>query len=204
MDMTCRITREALQNYVRFAESGRVVVFDTETTGIAEEDEIIQLAAAEYLQGKLARTFKLHLIPSCPIHPEAEAVHHISMEFLREHGLDPRDALARFFEFLGSNVLLVGHNVRFDVRMLENTCRKCGVEFRPNEVSFCDTIAFAKKMVPGLEHYRLSYIVPALGLSGVNSHDALDDALVCGELFFNLIRRVPIGPNDYTYEPTFD
>ena len=202
--MTCRVTQDALRSYVQFAERGRVIVFDTETTGISNADEIIQLAAAEYVCGKLEHTLDLYMIPSCPIHPEAEAVHHITMPFLVEHGMKPCEALAKFFDFLGGNVLLVGHNIRFDFRMLQNSCRKHDFEFLPSEVSFCDTIAFAKKTVPGLDHYRLGYLIEALGLTGTNSHNALDDALACGELFFDLVRRVPICADDYTYEPVFD
>lgn len=193
-----------MRNYVQFAERGRVVVFDTETTGISNADEIIQLAAAEYVCGKLKRTLDLYMIPSCPIHPAAEAVHHITMPFLLEYGMKPCEALARFFDFLGGNVLLVGHNIRFDFRMLQNSCCKYDFECVPREVSFCDTIAFAKKMVPGLEHYRLGYLIEALGIPGENSHNALDDALACGELFFDLVRRVPICSDDYTYDYTYE
>lgn len=202
--MTCRITQDALRQYVRYAEQGRVVVFDTETTGTSNADEIIQLAAAEYVCGNLERTLDLYLIPSCPIRPQAEAVHHITLPFLLEHGINPPEALERFFDFLGGNVLLVGHNIHFDFRMLQNSCRKYDVGFQPNEVSFCDTIAFSKKMVPGLDHYRLGCLVEALGLSGVNSHNALDDTLACAELFFDLVRRVPICAEDYIYEPIFE
>jgi len=42
--MTCRVTQEALANYKVHATSGRVVVFDTETTGISRDDEIVQLS----------------------------------------------------------------------------------------------------------------------------------------------------------------
>lgn len=187
--MTFRVTKEALRSYVRFAERGRVVVLDTETTGISRDDEIVQLAAAEYVCGRLERTLDLYLVPSCPIRPEAEAVHHITMPFLVEHGIRPTEALSRFFEFVGDDVLLVAHNIRFDFRMLQNDCRKYDCEYVPDDVSFCDTIAFAKKVVPGLDHYRLGFLIEALGLAGTNSHNALDDTLACGELFLDLVRR---------------
>ena len=35
-------------------------------------------------------------------------MHHITMPYLVEHGLKPSEALSRFFDFLGGNVLLVG------------------------------------------------------------------------------------------------
>lgn len=202
--MTCRVTQEALREYVWFAEQGRVVVFDTETTGITNSDEIIQLAAAEYVRGRLERTLNLYVVPTCMIHPEAEAVHHLTMPFLVANGISPCDALERFFTFLGNDVLLVGHNIHFDFRMLQAECRKFDYEANPSDVAFCDTIGFAKKIVPGFDHYRLGFLVEALGLEGKNSHDALDDTLACGELFFDLVKRVPIHPDDYVYVPFTD
>ena len=198
--MVCRVTQNAVRSYVHYAEKGRVVVFDTETTGISDQDEIIQFAAVEYVGGELTRTFDRYVVPRCMIHPEAEAVHHITMPFLVEHGIPATQALEEFFDFLGNGALLVGHNLRFDFRMLQAECRKYEFEASPSGISYCDTLAFARKTVPGLEHYRLSYLVEALNLAGVNSHNALDDAKACGELFFNLVRRVPFLPDDYVYE----
>jgi len=197
--MTCRVTQQALCNYKAHAAGGRVVVFDTETTGISRNDEIVQLSAAEYVCGELRRTLNLYVVPSCPIHPEAEAVHHLTMPFLVENGVSPTEALERFFAFLGRDVLLVAHNIHFDFRMLQNECRKFEYCTDPDELDFCDTIALAKKIVPGLEHYRLGNLIEALGLEGVNSHNALDDTLACGNLFFSLLNRLP-DPGEYIYE----
>ena len=51
-----RICANTLPRIAEYARSGRVVVFDTETTGGADYDEICQIAAAEYVCGKLSRT----------------------------------------------------------------------------------------------------------------------------------------------------
>ena len=187
--MTFRVTRKTLSDYGFYARNGRVVAFDTETTGISCDDEIVQIAAAEYVCGELTRTFCLYVVPSCPISPGAAAVNHLTLPFLAENGVSPCEALERFFAFLGQDVLLVAHNIRFDYRMLQGECRKFDYTAELQGVSFCDTIALAKKLVPGLEHYRLGWLVDAMGLSGRNSHDALDDTLACGELFFELMRR---------------
>lgn len=198
--MTCRVTQEALANYKVHAISGRVVVFDTETTGISRDDEIVQLSAAEYVCGELTRTLDLYVTPTCCIHPEAEAVHHITMPFLIEHGIPPTEALYRFFEFLGRDALLVAHNIHFDFRMLQNECRKFEYMADPDELSSCDTIALAKKLAPGHEHYNLAYLIEAMGLEGVNSHNALDDTLACRTHFFDLVRRIPTE-GEYIYDP---
>ena len=201
--MTCRVNEQLLANCRAHAAHGRVVVFDTETTGISNADEIVQIAAAEYVDGKRTRTLNLYVVPTCEIDPGAEAVHHLSREFLEAHGVKPTDALAQFFEFLGNGVLLVGHNIHFDFRMLQNECRKFGFCAEPENISFCDTIALAKKLVPGMAHYNLGVLIEALNLAGENSHDALDDTLACGSLFFDLVRRIPV-PGEYTYEPVYE
>lgn len=202
--MSCRLNQKSLDLYVRHARRGRVVVFDTETTGLTRLDEIVQIAAAEYVDGARTRTLNLFLLPSCPISPAAEAVHHITRAFLEEHGLPPREALKRFFEFVGADALVVGHNVRFDLGMLARECQAYGFPATPGNLTCCDTVALARRFVPGLPHYRLGTLIEALELAGTNSHDALDDTLACGELFFNLIDRVPMAANDYVYEPLFD
>lgn len=43
-----RIKRENLPLIHRYAAHGRIVVFDTETTGMTNDDEICQIAAVEY------------------------------------------------------------------------------------------------------------------------------------------------------------
>ena len=202
--MSCRLNQKALDLCVRHARQGRVVVFDTETTGLSRLDEIVQIAAAEYVNGGRTRTLNLFVLPSCPISPAAEAVHHISRAFLEEHGLPPREALRRFFEFVGADALVVGHNVRFDVGMLANECRAYAFPATPGNMTRADTIALARRLVPGLPNYRLGTLIEALGLDGSNSHDALDDTLACGELFFNLVDRIPMSADDYVYEPLFD
>lgn len=202
--MSCRLNQAALARYVQHAGHGRVVVFDTETTGLDRLDQVVQIAAAEYVNGTRTRTLNLFVRPTCPVSPGAEAVHHISQEFLDEHGLDPREALRQFFAFVGEDALLVGHNVRFDLGMLRNECREFGYPATPEAFFSCDTVALARRFVPGLPHYRLCTLIEALGLDGRNSHDALDDTLACGELFFDLVRRIPMAPEDPVYQPLFD
>ena len=182
-----RISANKIEKIRQYAANGRVVVFDTETTGCLRHDEICQIAAVEYIGGERARTVSVYVCPTCEMNPWAEAVHGLSLDFLSEHGLAPEEAMRQFFEFLGSDVLLVAHNNRFDMRMLDIECRKFGICFSPQGVETCDTLALAKRLRPGLERYALAYLIGALGVDGVNSHDALDDALACAGVFFTLL-----------------
>ena len=182
-----RICANTLPLIAEYARTGRVVVFDTETTGGSDFDEICQIAAAEYVGGTLARTFNVYVCPTCEMNPWAEEVHGLSLDFLFEHGLAPEDAMRRFFEFLGNDVLLVAHNSRFDMRMLNQECEKFDLCFAPDGIETCDTLALSRHLRPGLKSYALANLIDVLGIDGSNSHDALDDALACAGVFFALL-----------------
>ena len=182
-----RINEKNLPLLAEYVRSGRVVVFDTETTGCSRFDEICQIAAVEYVDGMLARTFSAYVRPTCEMNPWAEGVHGLSTDFLSEHGLSPEEAMRQFFGFVGEDVLLVAHNARFDLRMLDQECEKFGLCFAPQGLETCDTLALARHLRPGLKSYALACLVDALGIEGVNSHDALDDALACAGVFIALL-----------------
>ena len=182
-----RICENTLPRIAEYARSGRVVVFDTETTGGADYDEICQIAAAEYVCGRLSRTLALYICPTCEMNPWAEAVHGLSLDFLAEHGMSPEEAMRQFFEFVGDDVLLVAHNNKFDMRMLNQECTKFGICFAPEGVETCDTLALARYLRPGLDSYSLANLIEALNIDGINSHDAIDDTLACAGVFFALL-----------------
>ena len=184
-----RISASTLPRIAEYARSGRVVVFDTETTGCNAYDEICQIAAAEYVHGALSRTFARYICPTCEMNPWAEAVHGLSMDFLSEHGLEPEEAMRQFFEFVGDDVLLVAHNATFDMRMVRQECRKFNLTFAPRGMETCDTLALSRRLRPDLPSHKLSFLVDALDVDGVNSHDALDDALACAGVFFTFLRQ---------------
>ena len=82
-----KIRDSTLPLLAEYARSGRVVVFDTETTGGRSYDEICQIAAVEYVNGTMTRTLALYVCPTCEMNPWAEAVHGLSLDFLNEYGL---------------------------------------------------------------------------------------------------------------------
>ena len=182
-----RISENNLKKIRQYAASGRVVVFDTETTGCSRYDEICQIAAAEYVCGELTRTFCAYICPTCEMNPWAEGVHGLSMDFLAEKGLAPEEAMRQFFEFLGGDALLVAHNTKFDMRMLNQECVKFCLCFAPERIETCDTVALARALRPGLDSYALAKLIDVLGIDGVNSHDALDDTLACAGVFFAVL-----------------
>ena len=191
-----RINAKTLPLIASRARTSRVVAFDTETTGGASWDEICQIAAAEYVCGKLTRTLALYVRPTCRVNPWAEAVHGLSDEFLREHGIAPRVAMRQFFDFLGRDALLVAHNIMFDLRMLNQECCKFGLCFDCEGIETCDTLALSRRLRKDLPNHRLATLIAELGIDGVNSHDALDDTLACAGVLFKLIGNLSVAKNE--------
>ena len=184
-----RINAKTLPLLVWRVHHGRVVVFDTETTGGSSWDEICQIAAAEYVDGALSRTLALYVRPTCRVNPWAEAVHGLSDAFLREHGIAPEEAMRQFFDFLGKDALLVAHNATFDLRMLRMECAKFDLCFTCEGIDTCDTLALSRRLRKDLPNHRLATLIEGLGIDGVNSHDALDDTLACAGVLFKLLEE---------------
>ena len=59
-----RICEKSMSRLAEYAQLGRVVVFDTETTGCSRYDEICQIAAVEYVRGVRNRTLALYICPA--------------------------------------------------------------------------------------------------------------------------------------------
>jgi DNA polymerase-3 subunit epsilon len=97
----------------------QIVVLDVETTGKEKAtDQIIELCLRFGLGPDAAsRTWRIR--PSVPIHPEAEAVHGITMEAVASCPLFP-DLVSEFLPLIVEADVLVGYNVAFDLDMLQS------------------------------------------------------------------------------------
>lgn len=92
-----------------------MIVIDTETTGMGDQDQVIELGwATNNLSGGML------IFPTVPIQPDARASHHITDDEL-VHGRSHADA----WRFIDDNLLpetpWVFHNATFDMRMLRQT-----------------------------------------------------------------------------------
>lgn len=172
--------------FLQAVEGGRVVVFDTETTGLdTAEDDIIQIAAAEYRNGIRRAMFNVYLRTDNPFGDSA-ATHHISPRLLQEQGLPPAEGLRRFREF-AEGAVLAAHNLKFDLAMLiNNSARRWQEPPGWERATMLDTLALARRLHPDLTSHTLSNLIEALDLEGQNTHDARDDVMATGSLLLRL------------------
>ena len=92
-------------------------VLDLETTGLTPATcEITEIGAVKYVGGELIGTFQTLVNPGAPIPPTVTILtgitHHMVIEAPKI-----AEALPAFLEFIGDSVI-VGHNVKFDMRFL--------------------------------------------------------------------------------------
>jgi len=135
----------------------REIIFDTETTGLdPKEDRVIEIGAIELVNRfPTGKTFHHYIHPGDrPIHPDAQAVHGISLEALA--GKPAFSGIAGDFVAFIEGAKLIAHNANFDIAFIN--------------------AEFARLSLPAVEAGR---VVDSLALArrkhpmGPNSLDAL-------------------------------
>lgn len=158
-------------------------VVDIETTGLSPQcDEIIEIAAIKYSNGKMVDSFQSLLQPlpfedegnTCYVNDFITKLTGITNQMLA-NALRPEEVLPVFDKFLGDSII-VGYNVNFDVNFLYDAFDMyLGKKLRND---FIDVMRMAKKLHPELEHHRLIDMTNIFCLKNENAHRAFSDCLV--------------------------
>ena len=163
------------------------IVLDTETTGLGNLDEIIELGIIDNNGNTLYEsTFNTNNI----ITEEAQKVNHITYEELSSSPLFC-DEWEKIKNIIGNNIV-VGHNISFDQRLLSQTLYKYHLEdfkFRKT----IDTYTMAKKK---LKNGRLNMNIKSYSLNNLaklfdlkeEEHRAVSDCLLTLELLNKLLK----------------
>ncbi len=167
-----------------FAQYDRLVIFDTETTGLFFiRDEIIEFAAVvvEQVDGthKVVQEYDelIALSPGGFVPPKIEQLTGISTQDLREKGL-PKTRVARdIAEMIRGNTLLLAYNAHFDLSFLFYFLLRHGDPAILKGKDKVDLLTVYKDRKP--YPHKLTNAINAYGLTGkvVNSHRAVDDVL---------------------------
>ncbi len=161
-------------------------VFDTETTGLdpAGGDEIISIGALRIVNGRLLQEESFDQL----IDPKR----HLPWSSVKYHGIRPEmlvdqpsieQVLPNFQQYVRDTVL-VGHNVAFDMRMLQVKETITGVQFI-NPV--LDTMLLSSLVHPAHESHSLNRVAERVGVQVRGRHTALGDATATGEIFLKLL-----------------
>ena len=169
------------------------IILDTETTGTAEEDRIIQLGYM-VLSAKGVEVQNEFCYSEQPISYGAMEVHGITPEMIEGKGeCTQMQAYKRLEELNSPENYLIIHNAPFDITMLEK-------EGFQTQMQVIDTLRVAKHIFKDEEAHRLQYFRYKMGLYKleeeeakklgivVKAHDAIGDVLVL-KLFLTELKK---------------
>ncbi len=167
-----------------FARYDRLVLFDTETTGLQyNRDEIIEFAAVvvELVDGvpKITREYDelVALSPGGFVPPKIQELTGISTQDLREKGLPKTRVCRDIAEIIAGNSLLLAYNAHFDLSFLFYMLLRDGdpAILKGKDKLDLLTVYRDRHSYP----HRLCNAIEVYGLTGkvVNSHRAVDDVV---------------------------
>ena len=175
----------------------QLVAFDTETTGLdVRKDDIIQLSLVKVdtADWHVIAQRDWYILPEgdFSIPPEAEAVHHISKQFLLENGvslLSIYDELKTFTD--GCDILSYNGN-GFDAPILHYNLARIGLDFQFDGRTWYDALALERIHMAGQidpetgERYHCNLTAAYTRYYGhpfEGAHNSLDDVLATIEVF---------------------
>ena len=167
-----------------FARYDRLMLFDTETTGLQySRDEIIEFAAVvlEQQNGEPAVTQEydelVTLSPGSFVPPKIAALTGITSQDIQERGLPKTRVCRDIAEMFRGNTLLLAYNAHFDLSFLFYLLLRSGDPAILKGKDKLDLLTVYKDRRP--YPHKLCSAIEAYGLSGkvVNSHRAVDDVI---------------------------
>jgi len=175
----------------------RVVVFDTETTGLSlTNDRIVTACAIELdADGAVVGERREWLAnPGIPIPPIATSVHGITNEIAERDGRPAREVIGEILDalrsYLDQGVAVVAYNAPYDFTILKHEAIRHGFEPLLSPAPVIDPLVIDKK----IDRYRkgsrkLEAVAPLYGVSLDNAHTAADDAIAAGRVAQAIARK---------------
>ena len=181
-------TREPYEPLEKGLITKDIVIFDLETTGVnIMEDRIVQMAAIRIdEEGNIIDTFERFINPGVPV-GDSELVHGFSDAYLQEVGGDARTVLEAFRQFADGS-MIVGHNVQYDLGILEQECSRHGVRM-PKVQAVYDTLDIYRRFYPNLPNHKLEFLSGHFPIDHQSTHNAMDDIIATGKLLVYAIKE---------------
>jgi DNA polymerase-3 subunit epsilon len=161
-------------------------VFDTETTGLNPRggDEIISIGAVRIVNSRLLQEEAFDQL----VNPRRQ----VPWSSVKYHGINPEllegkpyieDVLPRFYDF-ARDTILIGHNVAFDMLMLQQKESISKVRF---DQPILDTLLLSDVIHPAHKEHSIEAVAERLGVLVKERHTALGDANTTAEIFLKLL-----------------
>ena len=164
-----------------------LVVLDTETTGLGQRDQVVQVAVIDHTGAPLLERL---IKPSVPISAEASRVHGITPDMVRDAPSFP-EIYPELISVLAGRAI-IAYNASFDRQMLNQTCWNYELKEFPKRPWHCAMLRFAEyygQWNPARRSFRwqrLSDACAFLEIPSIGAHTALGDA----QMTLRLVQRM--------------
>jgi len=179
----------------------RLVVIDTETTGLdAEVDRIVEIACVVYQGGEEVERVSLLVNPGRPIPKASSDVTGIDDEKVKD--APPFTAVAGQVLALLAGAVPLAYNAEYDRKVLQAEMARAGISLPAmppalrRNVEWLDPLIWARELQRAEKSRALSEVAARLGIELGNAHRAADDAVAAHNVF-HAFRRDPRVPKTY-------
>lgn len=160
------------------------VVVDIETTGFSPKaNEIIEIGAIKVINNKVVDEFNVLINIHSQVPDNIVRLTGITDELLIDSGIEAKEAILLFDNFI-CDMVLVGHNVNFDINFLYDYFEYYMGKHLSND--FVDTQRIAKGLIKDTYNHKLMTLARKFNIKNENAHRALNDVYVTYELYNHL------------------
>lgn len=164
-------------------------VFDCETTGLdVKRDRIVSLGGVRMRGPEILRAETIDQLvdPGRPIPPRTTAIHGITDEMVAGSGRFETHwpALATLIQ----DMILVGHNIAFDIAHLRWAATRAGIAWTPPPS--LDTLLLSAALEPKSPGFDLEAVAQRFDVPIDGRHTALGDSLMTAEIFARLLPQL--------------
>jgi len=159
------------------------VALDVETTGLRPgPDRVIEIAGLRLRNGQIVDSFQTLVNPLRRLPPFIVQLTGITPDMVAK-APPAAQILPTFLSFI-EGATIVGHNVSFDIGFLTYEAQLLGQTF---PIDGLDTIALARRLLPGLRRFKLDMVAQHLNIPASNRHRAMGDTRVTAAVFLKLL-----------------
>ena len=199
----------------------RVLVFDTETTGLPERGSsiyeyakwphIVQLSFILY-DTELQKTLTIHdyivRIPeNITISKESTSIHGITNSMCKRKGIPIKHVMEEFNEYLSKCDMIVGHNIEFDKKMimvetLRNKLKNMFISYGQDKAMYCTMktsvmlCKILKTNKDGVDYYKYPTLtelyIKLFEEEPKNTHNSMADVLICLRCYMKIKNNIDI------------
>jgi PAS domain S-box-containing protein len=204
---------------------GKFLVLDTETTGLIQKNKpgndhhelprILQFAWLLFdSQGKLIKSHNRIIHQSQPVPATSTRIHGIDDTVIQQNGEPPHEVWSDFLMDLENCDYLVGHNIDFDIQVIEGELRRqkinnpfagkrmiCTMKEGKNHCRIPSDDGNGFRYPELEELYKIVFWGRLTGPPITGLHDAFVDASVTAKIFLKMLKEGDIKLTDASLEP---